>query len=209
MRIRTAEALAIMKYSAKVQSAILGLAIATSCLAKAAEKPIDIERSTLRIHVGKAGLFSVAGHEHWVTAPIAQGGLEETEPSHIWFRIDAAKLAVENDKDLSSAQQAEVQRTMQTKVLDSDHYPEITFRSTSIERASAGGWLVKGDLSLHGQTHPVSTVVHKQAEAYVGHCQIKQTAFGIHPVTVAGGTVKVKDELQIEFSIAPVPSSAP
>lgn len=206
MRVRTAEVPAIMKHPAKVQSAILALAIATSCLAQAAEKPIDVERSTLRIHVGKSGLFSVAGHEHWVTAPIAQGGLEEAEPSHIWFRIDAAKLTVENDKDLSPAQQAEVQRTMQTKVLDSEHYPEINFRSTSIERASDGSWLVKGDLSLHGQTHPVSTVVHRP---YVGHCQIKQTAFGIHPVTVAGGTVRVKDELQIEFSIAPVRTSVP
>jgi hypothetical protein len=30
---------------------------------------------------------------------------------------------------------------------------------------------------------------------------LKQTDFGIQPVSVAGGTIKVKDELEIEFTI--------
>jgi hypothetical protein len=34
------------------------------------------------------------------------------------------------------------------------------------------------------------------------HSTLKQTDFGITPVTVAGGTVKVKDEVKIEFEIA-------
>jgi polyisoprenoid-binding protein YceI len=64
--------------------------------------------------------------------------------------------------------------------------------------------LVKGDLTLHGQTHPVSATVHKQDGAYVGSCRFKQTTFGIHPVSV-GGVVKVKDELEIQFSVVPLP----
>ena len=32
-------------------------------------KAIDAQRSSLTIHVGKAGLLSAAGHEHWVNAP--------------------------------------------------------------------------------------------------------------------------------------------
>lgn len=198
-----------MKYAGIVTSATFGLAVATSGLAPAAERPIDTARSTLRIHVGRSGLFSAAGHEHWVTAPIVQGGLEEADPSHIWFRIEASKLTVENDKDLSSAQQAEVQRTMQTNVLESDRFPDISFRSTSVAKTGEGAWLVMGELSLHGQTHQVSATVHEQTETYTGRCQIKQTDFGIHPVTVAGGLVKVKNELQIEFSIVPVRSSIP
>jgi len=31
---------------------------------------------------------------------------------------------------------------------------------------------------------------------------LKQTEFGITPVKVAGGTVKVKDEVKVAFSIA-------
>jgi hypothetical protein len=33
-------------------------------------RAIDTQRSTITIHVGKAGLFSMAAHEHWVSAPL-------------------------------------------------------------------------------------------------------------------------------------------
>jgi len=38
---------------------------------------------------------------------------------------------------------------------------------------------------------------------------LKQTDFGIKPVTIAGGTVKVKDELTIEFDIVARSPSRP
>ena len=37
------------------------------------EQAIGTERSSLTVHVGKAGLLSAAAHEHWVKAPIAGG----------------------------------------------------------------------------------------------------------------------------------------
>jgi len=37
---------------------------------------------------------------------------------------------------------------------------------------------------------------------YRGSATLKQTDFGITPVTVAGGTVKVKNEVKVEFDIA-------
>jgi len=37
---------------------------------------------------------------------------------------------------------------------------------------------------------------------YQGAAVLKQTGFGITPVKVAGGTVKVKDEVKVAFSIA-------
>lgn len=176
--------------------------IAAFCSAASAQTAIDVEKSKIRIHVGKAGLFSAAGHEHWVQAPIAEGKLQENPPQ-ISFRVEAGAIKVEEDKSLSDDKQAEVQRTMQTQVLESDKYPEISFRSTSIRETGGNTWEAQGDLSLHGQTRPVSAKVEKQQGSYVGRCQIKQTDFGIQPVRAAGGTVKVKDQLDIEFSIVP------
>jgi hypothetical protein len=37
---------------------------------------------------------------------------------------------------------------------------------------------------------------------YQGTAVLKQTGFGIAPETVAGGTVKVKGEVKVAFSIA-------
>ncbi len=47
-------------------------------VAAAQDGVIDVERSTISIHVSKAGLLSAAGHDHWVTAPIAAGAIQES-----------------------------------------------------------------------------------------------------------------------------------
>jgi hypothetical protein len=186
-----------------VQIGLLLLSLIAARTAPAAQKAIDVEHSTIRIHVGKSGLFSAAGHEHSVLAPIAEGSLEEGPPSSLSFRVESRRMKVEEDKSLSPGQLAEVERTMQTQVLESEKYPEIRFRSTSIEPSSQDAWAVQGELSLHGQTRPVSATVRKEENAYVGRCQIKQTDFGIQPVRVAGGTIRVKDGLDIQFSVLP------
>ncbi len=186
-----------------IWSAIL-LTVSFCLVAWATERPIDVDSSTIRIHVRKAGLFSAAGHEHWVTAPIAQGSVEEGEPSHVAFTVLARKLMVEPDKGLSTEDQAEVQRTMQEKVLESEQYPEISFRSTAVTKTGSDTWTVTGILALHGHSNPVSATVHKAQDKYVGRCRIKQTDFGIQPVSAGGGLVKVKDELDIDFSVIPV-----
>jgi polyisoprenoid-binding protein YceI len=182
---------------------ILLLLVIAAEMAPAAPVAIDVEHSTIRIHVGKSGLFSVAGHEHWVLAPIAEGTLEQGPSSSFSFRVESRQMKVEEDKSLSADQQAQVEHTMQTQVLESEKYPEIRFRSTSIEPGAQNTWVVHGELSLHGQTRTISATVHQQENAYVGRCQIKLTDFGIQPVRVAGGTVRVKDELDIQFSVVP------
>jgi hypothetical protein len=49
-------------------------------------------------------------------------------------------------------------------------------------------------------------VTVKQAgDAYSGNARIKQTDFGIRPVRVAGGVVKTKDELDVQFDIYALP----
>ena len=54
---------------------------------------------------------------------------------------------------------------------------------------------------VHGETRSITIDVHNNGRAYVGESRIRQTQFGIHPVSAAGGTVKVKDELKIDFVI--------
>jgi polyisoprenoid-binding protein YceI len=138
----------------------------------------------------------MAGHEHQVSASLIQGAINESSPGHVWFRVDARTMSVLPEKDRD-----EIQATMQQKVLESERFPEIRFESTSIQKLAADRWKVEGNLTLHGQTHPVAADVHRTAASYEGKSTIKQTDFGIQPVSVAGGTVKVKNELAIEFSI--------
>jgi polyisoprenoid-binding protein YceI len=88
------------------------------------------------------------------------------------------------------------------EVLNVSHFPEIRFRSTEVEPSGTDHWVIHGNLVLHGQTHPISFEVTLKDGLYHGAAVIKQTGFGITPVKVAGGTVKVKDEVKVTFSIA-------
>ncbi len=60
---------------------------------------------------------------------------------------------------------------------------------------------MQGDLTLHGQTHPVKVDVERQNGRHRGSAGLRQSEFGITPVTAAGGTIKVKDEVRVEFEI--------
>jgi len=133
-----------------------------------------------------------------VSAPIAEGAIDDSEASHVWLRIEAAKLTVLPEKD-----QEAIQRTMQSSVLETEKFPEISFESASIRKICDGNWLVTGNLKLHGETRSITLDVHRNADAYVGECRIRQTQFGIHPVSAAGGAVKVRDELKVDFIIVP------
>jgi len=76
-----------------------------------------------------------------------------------------------------------------------DHQIEAPIQSGEVK-------VVRGNLNLHGQTHPVAIDVTLKDGIYRGSTTPIQTAFGITPVSVAGGTVKVKDEVKLEFQIS-------
>jgi len=182
----------------------LAVALATACLSLAQSTPIDTTRSKITIHVDKTGVFSFVGDKHEVIAPLASGTVDE-KAGTVEFAIDARKLQV-LDPQLDANKRAEVQKTMHSAaVLDSAKYPEIKFRSTAAAPAGANVWNVTGDLTLHGQTHPVTVQVKKETRngkaAYVVSTKLKQTDFAITPVSVGGGTVKVKDELKLDFDV--------
>jgi len=181
----------------------LGLAVALFVLPLTAQtQAMDPERSFCTVRVFKAGMFSAFGHEHEVRAPLSEGTVQEGEAARVELRVEARQLKV-LDPGRPEQERAEVQQTMLSpKVLDSERFPEIRFRSTTVETKGADDWQVRGELMLHGQTHPLVMEVTRKEGRYRGTVALKQTDFGITPVRVGGGTVKVKDEVRVEFEIA-------
>jgi len=177
-------------------SALLGVAQSNSSPAK----EIDTARSVLTVRVYKTGLFSAFAHDHEIRAPIQKGLIEETKSS-LEVAVDARTLRVLDPK-VSDSDRAEIQGTMLgPSVLDSEKFTEIRFRSISVERRGEGKWMVSGDLTLHGQTHPVKAEVEGRDGHYTGAAQLRQTDFAIKPVSIAGGSIKVKDEVRVEFEL--------
>jgi polyisoprenoid-binding protein YceI len=167
--------------------------------------PIDTAHSRLLIHVSKTGVFSGFADNHEVEARIAKGTLD-AKRGQLKLSVDSRQMQV-LDPQLPPDKRRQVQeRMLGPEVLDSTHFPEIVFESTHVEHGQEGAVVVNGRLSLHGTTKPVSLVAHLKSGRYRGTFVLKQRDFGIVPVSVAGGTVKVKDELAIDFDIATSPA---
>ena len=188
----------------------LPLFLAASLFSGAQSRKIDAQDSRFTIHVDKGGLFSALGHKHVVEARFASGKVDESAKT-VEFTVAAAGLSVV-DPDTKPDERAEVQKDMQEKVLESAKYPDIRFHSTAVKTERPGHWMVTGDLTLHGVTKAVTVEVSEpaaellsasppKAHRYKGGATIKQTDFGITPIKIGGGAVRVKDELTIEFEV--------
>ena len=163
-----------------------------------------------RIHVGTGGFFGAFAHDHSVEAKKIMGcaTIDETDVtrSSIKLEFPSADIRVIDPKE-SEKDRAEVQRTMETDVLRVSEYPSITFESTAVERTGdANRMRVRGNLTIRGKTLPVViplTLTHLEEGTYraTGEYRFKQSSFLIKPIQLAGGTVKVKDELETQFEI--------
>jgi YceI-like domain len=156
-------------------------------------------RSTITIHAHKAGLFSGFAHDHVITAPIASGALD-AKAMTIQITVAAKQMKVA-DPGVSEKDRAEIQSTMLgPKVLDPDKYPEIRFQSSHVEKIG-DHYRVTGKLELHGASRELGFDVTGGPEHYEGKTKLKQTDFGIEPISLGGGTIKVKDELEVEIDV--------
>lgn len=187
-----------MKIQLARYSAIFLLCI--SSLSFAAPASIDTQKSTLTVRVYKSGFFSAFAHDHEISAPIDGGSFSEENQS-VDIAITASNLKV-LDKESSDSEKQKIQtRMLGPEVLDIAQYKEIHFKSTQVQPVGQGMWQVTGDLTLHGQTHPVAFRVQKVNGRYQGVAEVKQKDFGMTPISIAGGGVKVKDAVRIEFDI--------
>jgi len=169
----------------------------------AQSKAIDVSKSSLKIRVFKSGAFSAFAHDHEVEAPIEEGKVDSSAHASVQLRVDSRKMRV-LDPDTAADKRAEIQHTMLSdKVLDVEKFPEISYQSTAVTSRGEDGWEVHGTLTLRGKKQPVAVKVSLQGGHYRGTASIKQSDFGIEPIRIAGGTIKVKDELKIEFDIVP------
>ena len=180
--------------------ALAALSMASALPAVGQSQSIDTAKSTMTVHVYKSGALSAFGHDHEIAAPIARGTVD-VKGHKVELHVIASALQVKDAK-ASDKDRGEIQATMLgPEVLDAENRKEIIFESTSAEDAGAGVWKVTGNLTLHGQTRPVSMEVREGNGHYAGTCRLRISSFGIKPVKAAGGTVSVKDEVQIDFDV--------
>jgi polyisoprenoid-binding protein YceI len=173
---------------------------------------IDAKGSTFSVRAFATGMLSAFGHSPTIAIPDLQGEIQfasdTPENASLRIVIQAASLVVTDD--ISAKDRQEIESRMHDEVLDTDGFPEIIYecsRASSIQTIGEGLYLValNGELALHGVTHnqPVSAraTVKGDIVRAAGEFSLRQSDYEIRPVSAAGGTVKLKDELKLSFDI--------
>jgi polyisoprenoid-binding protein YceI len=173
---------------------------------------VDPAASSVRIHVGKSGAFSFAGHKHEVVAPALSGEVTADaallSASRVALTFEAAALKVLPEGE-PAGDPPKVEEAMRgPKVLDVARFPSIHFNSQRVSGREAGGGAydleLVGELALHGVTRAITLPVHVEIAGDVltasGKMVLRHDQFGMQPVSVAG-VVKVKNEIAIDYRI--------
>ena len=144
------------------------------------------------------GMMTVRGHFAEVSAT---GNIypDNPEASSVDITMESASIRTHNetrDNDLRSSNFLEV-----------DKYPTITFKSTRIEPAGKDRYTMTGDLTIKGNTRPVTLTVLKYGEfndpmmghriAYSAESQINRTEFGLTFNMMLDGKMIVGEKVQI------------
>lgn len=163
------------------------------------------------VKTGREGLAARVGHDltleitQWsarVTVP-ADGGIAAATTT---AELDLSSLTVREGtggvKPLTDRDRRDIQATAR-KILDTG--PKAMFTSSRVIPASSGpssGGTIEGTLTLHGTSRPVHLQVTSPAPGqYQASTPIRQSEFGITPYSGFFGTLKLRDEVTVEFEI--------
>lgn len=176
---------------------------------------LDAGQSRFTVQAFAEGLFSSFGHDPVIAIRDFAGDVEFTSDTlteaSVRMKIMADSLAV--GEEVKEKDRLEIERMMREDVLETAQYPEIVFVSTNVaaSRLGQGRYRARiiGDLTLRGITQNnlwINPEVKMSGDSLRAHGEftLKQTDFGIKPIKVAGGTLKVKNELKFSFDISAI-----
>ena len=182
--------------------------------AAAAGKPVyavDGAQSLVAITVRRSGALARLGHDHVVASRTLAGFAapdERRADLHFMLAemsVDEPALRTEAGLDTQpSADAIEGTRTnMLTRVLEAERFPQVLLH---VEPLAGSSGVLRLSITLHGVTRSfdVPTVVERSESALTasGTLQLRQTDFGIVPMSLLGGAIAVRDDLALRFRIA-------
>ncbi len=172
---------------------------------------IDAKTSLFTVQAFAAGLISAAAHSPSFAFRDFAGDIEFVPDSmkdgslHLTINLRSLEILDE----VSRADRREIERVMFDEVLETGRYPKVRYESTRVRTTNAGESIcraeIDGDLTLHGITRGVSLdaqIVTGEDNLHAqGSFSLCQPDFGLKIASVAGGTLKLREELKCHFFI--------
>jgi polyisoprenoid-binding protein YceI len=172
---------------------------------------IDTRVSQFTAQAFASGLISAVAHSPKIAIREWEG-LIQMEPgtlanASLQVRIKANSLEVLDE--LPDRDRRELHRVMNQEVLETSLYPAISYESSSalVEKLKEDLYRVqlRGELNLHGISNPLLLVAQvaigvDSARAH-GEFVVRQSDYDIPIASIAGGTLKLLDELKLSFYV--------
>lgn len=166
---------------------------------------IDIERSTVTVHVSAPGTPLEAGVGHVIEATLAEGSVDDTDTPHLALVIDVHQLRIADPGRSAGERQMVQARMLGPEGLDGERFSRITYHSLTIDLVESGVWLVQGELGMHGRFLPLDVRAVRQGDRFTGTATVVPTDFGIPPLRLAGTSALadnlLDNEVRVDFDV--------
>ena len=172
---------------------------------------IDVRASRFRVQAFVTGMLARMGHDPTIGIRDFSGEMkfnpDKLEAGGFHLVIKSASLNVQDD--ISDKDLREIERLMKEEVLETTKFPEIVYDAPGISVTKMADALysaaLDGNLTLHGVTRrqpfTVRVALFGTLLRASGDFSLNQTDYNIKLVSVAGGALKLKDELKFSFEI--------
>ena len=183
---------------------------------------VDPARSVVVIEVYRGGTLARLGHDHVVASHDVRGFVApRADRADLYLRLD--QLVVDEpdlrkqagfDTQPTEDDIAGTRRNMLSS-LEAEQFPYALIHLTTVgatdsqqrEFVNKGDKMVDVTITVHGVGHTVRTPVAIETSEGAGsivasgRIALKQTDFGVTPLSVLGGAIQVKDEVNVRFTI--------
>ena len=162
------------------------------------------ENASLQVNTYREGVGAKVGHDLVIAVTRWEATIDvaaDPAGSSIRLTADPRSLEVREGlrglKPLTGKDRAEIAKTIDAKILGG---LPISFTSRSVRGGAGGGapLVVEGDLTLAGQTRPITAELAVTDDGHVtGTIPVTQTAWGIKPYRGLMGALKVRDDVEV------------
>ena len=171
---------------------------------------VETGESLIAVTVRRGGALSRLGHDHVVASRGITGYVApDAGRADFQFRLDQMIVdepGLRKEAGLDTVPDAQAiagtRTNMLTKVLEAERFPVVVLHA---ETVPGKGDKLNLSITLHGVTRTivVPTKVESSAGRVVasGAFTLKQTDFGIKPMSIMGGAVSVQDPMELRFRI--------
>lgn len=172
---------------------------------------IDSRASRFTVQAFATGLLAKMGHNPTIGIRDFSGSMKFTpdklEAGGFHLVIKTASMSVLDD--INDRDRREIERLMSQEVLETSKFPEVVYDASNISITKMADALysatINGNLTMHGvtnsQTIPVRVALFGSMLRASGDFSLEQTDYNIKLVSVAGGALKLKDEIKFSFEI--------